>query len=96
MDGIFGMELVGRNPLCLKLTMSPCCGLNLFTNSVVPAGATKRTPLGLSKRSELLSQEGVDYAYSSHSHCEVPTEVTIRASASRNFCSNGELEKINK
>jgi len=35
------------NPRCLKETISPGCGFHLFANSVVPAGATNRTPFGL-------------------------------------------------
>jgi len=31
----------------LKETISPGCGFHLFANSVVPAGATNRTPFGL-------------------------------------------------
>ena len=38
---------VNMNPLCLKLTISPFCGVHLFENSAVPAGATNLTPFGL-------------------------------------------------
>ena len=31
-----GRLLPNRNPLCLKLTISPGCGFHLFTNSEVP------------------------------------------------------------
>lgn len=36
-----------RNPLCLKLTMSPILGSHLLINSEVDAEALKVTPFGL-------------------------------------------------
>jgi len=44
-----GLLDTNMNPRCLKETISPGCGFHLFANSVVPAGATNRTPSGLNK-----------------------------------------------
>jgi len=45
--GTLGLLEASMNPRCLKETISPGCGFHLFANSVVPAGATNRTPFGL-------------------------------------------------
>jgi len=45
--GNLGLLETNMNPRCLKETISPGCGFHLFANSVVPAGATNRTPFGL-------------------------------------------------
>ena len=45
--GRIGFLLPSRNPLYLKLTISPIFGFHRLTNSVVPAGAKNFTPFGL-------------------------------------------------
>ena len=53
------------NPRCLKETISPGCGFHLFANSVVPAGASNRTALGLQRGSQNEQQilNMVEYFY---------------------------------
>ena len=45
--GALGFCVANMKPWCLKLTISPMMGSHLLRNSLVPAGATNRTPLGL-------------------------------------------------
>jgi len=77
---------VNMNPRCLKETISPGCGFHLFANSVVPAGATNRTPFGLLLNKEKLEGNRTKEAtYNSHSHEMRLVLATTFASASRYF-----------
>ena len=47
MAGNLGRLDPSKNPLCLKLTISPGCSDHLFLNSVVAGDAVNLIPLGL-------------------------------------------------
>ena len=77
-----------KNPRCLKLTISPGCGCHRLANSVVPAGAENRTPLGLWLFCFWLARWihcKLIETYNSHSHSRGPALPTTFASASLNF-----------
>lgn len=48
-----GFLVLNKKPRCLNVTISPLWGFHRFTNSVVPAAAVKRIPLGLKIRRKL-------------------------------------------
>jgi hypothetical protein len=47
MEGAFGILLPNRNPLCLKVTISPGLSCHFEVNAVVVGDAMNFTPLGL-------------------------------------------------
>jgi len=86
--GILGLFEESMNPRCLKETISPGCGFHLFANSVVPAGATNRTPFGLLWYCGQFPQSLLWFVtYNSHSHMLSLSDETIFASLSRYFFS---------
>lgn len=94
MIGSLGFFVANKNPLCLKLTISPLAGTYFRRNSVVAGGASKCIPFGLcteknrEESKEIVKIKNIkktEKTYNSHSHKFCPIGPTILASASLNL-----------